>query len=1042
MSMARTAINRPITMYMICGVIVLLGAISLTRLPVDLMPDVSYPSITIRVSYAGVGPLEMEELVARPIEQAVAAVAGVEQINSTSSEGSVTVRLNFAWGTNLNAATDDVRSRVDRVRSRLPEDADAPILYKFDSTAQPIMSIGVEGNLDRVTLRSIAENQLSTRLERVPGVAAVSVDGGLRRQIHVLLTKEKVAALDLSVSNIVGLLAAENENTPLGEIDEGDLTYLLRSQGQYENLDQIRDLVVTTKNAVPVYLRDIAEVKDSTEDLRSFTRINGKPGVRMRVTKQSGENTVAIAQAVREELDRINLEVPSVHMTLLDDSSVYIERSIAGVQSAARDGAILVIVIIFLFLRNVRSTLIIATSIPISVIGTFALLYFAGFTLNTMTFGALALGVGMIVDASIVVLENTFRHMEEYGKSRMQAALDGAAEVGPAILASTLTHVGVFVPLLFLTGVSSVMFKQLSYVVIFSLSMAMFVAITLVPVLCSKVLRLPKPASERGRVTGRIYGWSERVLTQIDEVYRRLLHASLKHRPTVLLLGTGLFVLALVLLPSVGFELMPQTDEGEVSVELQLPVGTRIERTEAAILRVEEMIRQSVPETVMLISNGGGGGFHGSATHTGSVTVRLVPKGERQRSNEQIAMALRRTLSSALPGVTIRARASGGNNMMSRMFTGGGSGRLALEIRGQDLADSRALSLRAKAMMEQTPGIADVNIGREEGRPELAVRVDRPKAASFGLRQSDVADTIGTNIAGTTAAQYRDRGYEYPIVVRLRQEDRASVRDVDNVMIATSGGAVMEAKNMVRVETQTGPVQIERKNQERINRINAEIEIPLSDAVAAIQTRIPSLAVPRDFSVGFGAEVEEQAKAYDQLKLMLLLSLILTYAVMASQYESLRDPFIIMFSVPLAAIGVVGGLLLTNTTFSIQAYIGVIMLVGIVVSNAILLVDYTNILRRRDGMSLRDAVETAGRTRLRPILMTSLTTILGLVPLAIAMGEGSEIQAPLARVVIGGLLTSTLITLVFVPTVYTLFEEGWSGLFRGMHHEDEPAAKK
>jgi hydrophobic/amphiphilic exporter-1 (mainly G- bacteria), HAE1 family len=1040
MSLARTAINRPITMYMICAVIVLLGAISVTRLPVDLMPDVTYPSITIRVSYPGVGPLEMEELVARPIEQAVAAVAGVEQINSTASEGSATVRLNFAWGTNLNAAADDVRSRVDRVRGRLPEDADAPILFKFDASAMPIMGVGVEGNLDRVTLRELAQNQLSTRLERVPGVAAVSVEGGLRRQIHVLLSKEKIAALDLSVDRIVSLLRAENENTPLGEIDEGDTTYLLRSQGQYENLDQIRNLVVVTKGGVPVYLRDIADVKDATEDLRSFTRINGKPGIRMRVTKQSGENTVTIARSVRQEIDRINREVPNVKLSLLDDSSVYIEQSIAGVQTAARDGAVLVILIIFLFLRNIRSTLIIGASIPISVIGTFALLFFAGYTLNTMTFGALALGIGMIVDASIVVLENTFRHME-HGLDRVQASIEGAAEVGPAILASTLTHMGVFVPMLFLTGVSSIMFKQLAVVVIFSLGMSLFVAVTLVPVLCSKLLKLPTPVEQRKGLTGRLFTRSEQILDGVDDFYRRMLHKSLVHRPTVLLLGAGLFVVALVLLPRVGFELMPQTDEGEVTVDLELPVGTRIERTEAAITRMETMINQSVPEAVMLISNGGGGGFMGGSTHRGSVTVRLVPKAERTRSNEQIAQDLRRRLAAALPGVTARARASGGNNMMSRMFTGGGSGRLALEIRGQDLADARSLSLRAKAMMEQTPGIADAQLGREEGRPELAVRVDRPKAATLGLRQSEIAATLRTNVAGTTAAQFRERGYEYPIVVRLREADRESVRDVDSVMINTPMGRVMEAKNLLRVDSQTGPVQIERKNQERIARVNAEIETSLSEAVRAIETRVPSLSVPRDFSVGFGAEVEEQAKAFDQLQLMLMLALVLTYAVMAGQYESLKDPFIIMFSVPLAAIGVVGALLLTKTTFSLQAYIGVIMLAGIVVSNAILLVDYTNILRRRDGLPLRDAVETAGRTRLRPILMTSLTTMLGLLPLAMALGEGSEIQAPLARVVIGGLLTSTVITLVYVPAVYTLFEEGWSGLFKGARHH-EPAGDK
>jgi len=1037
MSIPRTAIQRPIMMYMICGVIVLLGGISLTRLPVDLMPDVTFPSITVRVSYGGVGPLEMEELVTRPLEQAVSAVAGLEQINATSSEGSSTVRLNFAWGTNLNAAADDVRSRVDRVRGRLPEDADAPILFKFDASAQPIMGVGVEGNMDRVTLRELAQNILSPRMERVPGVAAVSVEGGLRRQIHVELSKEKIAALDLSVDRVVSVLRTENQNTPLGEIDEGDTTYLLRSQGQYENLDQIRDLVVLSRGNVPVYLRDIAEVKDATEDLRSFTRINGRPAIRMRVTKQSGENTVAIAQLVKAEIARINREVPNVRLLVLDDSSIFIERSIASVQEAAWLGSLFVVLIIFLFLRDVRSTVIICTSIPISVVGTFALLDFAGFTLNTMTFGGLALGIGMIVDASIVVLENSYRHMEQLGKDRVRASIDGSEEVWSAILASILTHMGVFVPLLFLTGISSVMFKQLAVVVMFSLGMSLFVSVTLVPVLCSKLLKLPVPADQRRGLTGRLFTWSETLLAKMDDGYRRVLHKALNHRPTVLLGGAGLFVLALVLLPRVGFELMPQTDEGEVSVDVELAVGTRIERTEATILRLEQMIREVVPELDILISNAGSGGFMGGSAHRGSLTLRLVPRGQRTRSNEQIAQDLRVKLT-GLPGVITRPRASGGNNQMSRMFNMGGEGRLSLEIRGHDLEDSRALSMRAKALMDQTPGIKTARIGREEGRPELAVRVDRPKAALLGLRQSDIASTLRTNVAGTTAAQFRQRGFEYPIIVRLREEDRGRVEDVDNVMLSSGQGQVLQAKSLLSVTTQKGPVQIERRNQERITRVSAEIEIPLSEAVKAVQARIPSLGVPRDFSVGFGTEVEEQKKAYNQLLMTLILALILTYAVMASQYESLKDPFIIMFSVPLAAIGVVGALLLTRTTFSLQAYIGVIMLAGIVVSNAILLVDYTNILRRRDGKPLREAVELAGRTRLRPILMTSLTTMLGLVPMALALGEGSEIQAPLARVVIGGLLTSTLITLVFVPTVYTLFEEGWSGLKRGMHHAAPP----
>jgi HAE1 family hydrophobic/amphiphilic exporter-1 len=1028
MSVPRVAIHRPVTMFMISGVVVLLGLMGLARLPVDLMPDVSYPSLTVRVGYAGVGPLEIEELITRPIEQAVSATSGLERLESTSSEGSSRVTLNFAWGTDLNEAADDVRGRLDRIRGRLPEEADPPTLFKFDANATPIMGVGVEGDFDMVTLRELAENDLSPRLERVPGVASVSVDGGLRRQIRVELSKEKIRALNLPVTRIIQLLRTENENVPLGEIDEGDRTYLVRSQGQFENLDQIRDLVVMTRDNVPVYLRDIAEVRDGTEDLRAFTRINGKNGVRMRVTKQSGQNTVAIADNVRAEVARINREIPGVRLQVLDDSSVFINRSIAAVREAAILGAGLVILVIFVFLRNLRSTFIICISIPISIIGTFALLYFGGYTLNTMTFGGLALGVGMIVDASIVVLENTFRHME-MGKDRMTAAIDGSEEVWSAILASTLTHVAVFVPLLFLTGVSSILFTQLSIVVMFSLSMSLFVAVTIVPVLCSRLLKPPVPLEARTGLSGKLFTASERMLDGLDNGYVAVLRRALAHRPSILGLGAAAVVIAVAILPTIGFELMPQADEGEVQVTAEMPVGTRIERAQDVALRLETVARELVPEAETVITQAGSGGFGGAGNRT-QATLRLVPREERTRSSEQIARDLNRQLAGVIPGVVISTRASGGNGQMNRLM-GGADSRLALEIRGDDLTEASRLSQAAKAAMDAVAEVRNARVGRDDGRPELAIQVDRPKAALLGLTVGTVADNIRTSVAGTQAAYFRQHGNEYPIVVRLREEDRQRVDDINDVLVSTPGGQVLQAKNLLTLRNQAGPSEIQRKNQERILRVTAEPEVALSEAVKAVETRLQGLSHSPQFSVGFGAEVEEQARAFRQLQVMLILAVVLVYAVMASQYESLRDPFIIMFSVPLAAIGVVLALKLTGTTFSLQAYIGVIMLAGIVVSNAILLVDYTNVLRRRDGLPLRDAVETAGRTRLRPIIMTTLTTILGLVPMSLGIGEGAELQAPLARVVIGGLTASTLITLVFVPTVYTLFEEGWKGLRRG-----------
>ena len=1026
MSVSSTAVARPVTMFMISVVILLMGIVSLMRLPVDLMPDIDFPALTVSVSYEGVGPLEIEELITRPIEQAVSAVAGLDQISSTSSEGQSFVQLSFVWGTDLTEAVEDVRTRIDLMSAGLPDDASAPTIFKFDTDSIPIVFLGVEGDFDAITLREIAENELSPRLERVPGVAAVSVNGGQRREIRVELSREKIASLGISADQVTSVIRSANKNIPVGEIDEGDITYLIRSQGQFTSLDGIRDLVVTTRNQVPVHVRDVADVRDTTEDLRSIVRINGQPGIQMTVTKQSGENTVAVAASVRDEVDRVNRDVPGVQMSVLTDTSLFIERSIASVRQMVMFGAGLVVIVLFAFLRNFRSTLVIGSAIPISIIGTFALLYFSGETLNTLTFGGLALGVGMIVDSAIVVLENTYRHMER-GQDRVTAAISGSQEVGSAIVASTLTQVAVFVPLLFLSGIASVMFGALSLVVIFSLSVSLLVAVTLVPVLCSKLLVVAAPSETPSGVLGRLAAASGRILDGLDEAYRALLHRALAHRITVLVITAALFLSSLALIPLLEFELSPTADEGQVAVTAELPIGTRIERSAETLLEIEALIQQSVPEAQTILAQTGStrsfGPGGGATAHEQTFTITLVPRDQRQRSSEDVARALRRHLQ-GVPGVTARARAAGDQFNISRAMSGGATG-ISVEIRGHDLDDQARLAEDLEQVMSRTPGVADVSFESERGRPEFGVVTDVRRAALWGLSETDVANALSTSVGGTQAAFYRQRGNEYPIVVRMQEADRHLVSDIGEVLVNAGEGLVLPVKDLITVTSQAGPVEIRRQNQERVTRVNAELETSLNEAVASVQTELDGLDVPADFSVGFGAEFEEQNEAFAQLIMVLVLAMALVYAVMASQFESLRDPFIIMFSIPLATIGVVGSLLVTGTPFSLQAGIGLVLLAGLVVNNAILLVDYTNTLRRRDGLPLFEAIERAGRTRLRPILMTTLTTVLGLMPMALGLGEGSEMQAPMARVVIGGLATSTLITLVFVPTLYSLFEGGF-----------------
>src|SRR5258706_8518796 len=557
------------------------------------------------------------------------------------------------------------------------------------------MQIGVEGDFGPVKLRELAENALSPRLERAPGVAAVTINGGLRRQIHIDLSKEKITAMNLSVDRVVQALKQENQNLPLGQIDQGDSTYLVRSQGQFGSIDDIANLVVLTRQNIPVYLRDIADVRDATEDRRQFLRItsrdaNGKlgeghPGVRMQINKQSGENTVAVAQGIRAEVARINRDVPGVRLIVLDDSAIFIERAINNVKEHALIGGILVVLIIFAFLRDFRSTLIVCTSIPASVIGTFALLYFGGFTLNTMTFGGLALGIGMIVDAAIVVLENTHRHLH-MGKDRMTAAIDGSEEVWSAILASTLTHIAVFVPLLFLHGISTITFTQLSFVVMFSLSMSLFVAVTIVPVLCSRWLHVPAEHQQHTGILGNFYRASEKFLESVDEGYRRAIHLALQHRPTVIGAASGPVVLAAVLYPRIGTQLLPQTDEGQVNINAELPLGTKMELTRAAMLRLGDMVKQTVPAATTIVTNGGGGGgggFGGAGnTNRGGMQGKLVPPDQRTRTSHETAQDMARRLA-GIAGVIVRAQPGGGDFQLNFILGRGNDARAALRIRGR-----------------------------------------------------------------------------------------------------------------------------------------------------------------------------------------------------------------------------------------------------------------------------------------------------------------------------------------------------------------------
>ena len=1020
MNIARFSVHRPIFTIMVVLIVVILGVVSLVRLPIDLMPDISYPTLSVSCTYENASPEEIEKLICRPIEEAVSAVPGVEEVTSTSSEGQGMIRVTFSWGTDLDAAANDIRDRLDRVIPRLPENADRPTLRKFDLASFPILILGASSRLDQVQMRKIIDDQVAYRLERVPGVAAVDIRGGLEREIHVSLNPDKVNALAIPFEQIIRRISEGNVNVPAGTIDRGNFQVTIRTPGEYTTLEEIGDTVIATHEGVPIRLREIADVEDSWVKVTRIVRVNGQPGLRMSINKQSGKNTVEVARAALEELQAINRDIPQIAIVPIIDTSDYIRRSISSVGSSAAYGGGLAVIVLLLFLRNVRSTVVIALAIPISIVATFALMYFGGFTLNLMTLGGLALGIGMLVDNSIVVLENIYR-LREGGQPPESAAVNGTEEVTAAILSSTITTLAVFLPLVFMRGMSGVMFKQLSIVVSFSLLCSLGVALTVVPMLSARILA-SQPGREAARETlgHRIFRLSARFFSWLELEYRDLLHWALGHRLAVVLGAALVLGGSLSLIPFVGVELMPTTDEGEVRITGEMQVGTRLELVDRQFKEVEAIVRRFVPEIKNLVTMVGGSPWHGGGSHLGEMRISLVPQSQRNRSSDEIAADLRKRLQN-IPGVTIRTRAGQGLFLL-RIGTQDAD-EVQVEIRGHAIETADALAEKVKAIVEAVPGVTDAQISRESGTPEELILIDREKAADMKLTASAVANALETFLSGTRAGDFRQEGDEYRILVRLKDPEQMALRDILDLTLTNADGQPVVLRNVVNVAPRSGPVEIERKDQERVTTVSANLsDRDMGSVLSDIRQGLQSVPVPQSFSILLGGDYEEQQKAFRELLLSISLALVLVYMVMACQYESLRDPFVVMFSVPLAAIGVVLTLFFTRTTFNIQSYTGCIMLGGIVVNNAILLVDHTNLLRRRDGMPLRGAIEEAGRRRLRPILMTAMTTILGLLPLALGMGEGGEAQAPLARAVIGGLFSSTLITLVFVPVMYSIFE--------------------
>ncbi len=1048
MWLTRLALRNPVLILMLSLMLVILGVVSLNRLSVDLFPDITVPVIRVVTFYTGAGPQDIEKSITQPIERAVSAAPGVDRVESSSKQGVSLISVWFNYGTNLDNAMFDVSQRIAQIMNALPPGIQQPFVMKFDITSIPVVGVTVSSEaLDEKQLYDLAYNTIEPQLERIPGVASATVAGGRVREIEVMADPSALRARGLGILDVVSAVRSSNLLLPSGSLRAGDRDYNVFTNTQVPDVEPLRRVVVRQTAAAPgrgqgvVRVGDVAKVEDLTADQTEVVRINGQRGVFLRVVKQPGANTIAIVDAVRSSLPNLRGVPGNVKLSLSFDQSTYIRAAVAALQHEAMQGGLLAVLVILVFLMSLRATAIIGIAIPLSIVSTFMLLYFANQTLNVFTLGGLALGVGRLVDDSIVELENIHRHLAS-GQNRKQAVLLAAQEVAMPILVSTITTIVVFFPVLFLQGIARYLFMPLALTISFALTMSFWISRTVTPLLCYYWLREGRRDFKQSGVAAVVVGLFDR----LDLAYAASLRRVLRHRLATILVIAVFFAGSLFLKRFVGSEFFPETDESQISMTYKTPIGTRVERTEQVSQQLEQVVRaelaparedgreQPIFRTMLSMSGLPGGRAAvfspNTGTHAGTLQINLVPPDDRRMSDAAAAEKLRKAIRDVAPGTKVFFFVGG---IVKRIQNMGAAAPIDVEILGYDLEQgsrhARALVERMRALVDEQgrPLVTDVQSSREENSPQLDVVVDREKAGVLGVTQQEVAQTILASLLGNnqfSPIPFTDpkTGNEYRINVRMADTGRDEVADLGSMFVRTGGG-VVDVSTLARIERSSGPVLIERKYLQRILHVTANVspDSDLGAASAAVERVLEETPPPDGFSVRLGGQTLEQRKAFQGLIFAAIMALLLVYMVLASQFKSLIDPLVIMFSVPLGVSGVFIMLFLTGTKLSVNSFMGIIMMVGIVVSNGVLLVDYTNQLRRR-GRELMAATVEAGRTRLRPIMMTTTATVFGLLPMALGIGEGSETNLPLARAVIGGLLVSTFFTLFLVPTLYTLLE--------------------
>lgn len=1030
MNLPEFGVKRPITNLMIFSAIIILALYSLTRLGIDMMPEIEPPAISVISSYHGASPEDVETKVSEPLENQLSTTPGVEKITSRSLEGLSVITLKFIWGTNLDEASNDIRDRIERAKRFLPDipdEMDNPFIFKFNTSMFPVLFVGITAKQSYPELYDLIDKRVGDPLRQIPGVGTVQLQGGLERQINIWIDRAKLEGHGFSILSVKKVLSEENVTQPAGNIKSGFTDYLLRVPGEFATVEEINSVILGRRNGNLIYLKDVAKVDDSFKEVTQIVRINRNQGLLVFIQKQTGTNTVRVASLVKQKLAQLQKTLPQdINIHLVMDSSIDIINSLNTLKSTVWTGGLLVILVVWFFLRQFLPSLVIALTIPFSLLIAFIYLFLSGKTINTISLSSLTIAIGMVVDNAIVVVDNVCRHLDR-GQRPKEAAVFGTSEMYLSIAASTFTTIAVFLPMLFITGVVGIMFGELAIIITVTLLASLFTASTFSPMLCSQWMRGNNVARRgKNRLFSKFYDLSEKWFKALEGSYSRSLAWCLGHKRIVIFGFLGVFILSLLLTRFVGNEFIPEEDTGDLRPTVSLGIGTRVEETDKVASKIEDIFKQEVPEEKFVFVRSGqntgiGAVFGGqSGSHVISAGAKLTAKTERKRSVKEIAQLIRKKIRQ-IPGVLKTDITAG--NPLGRIITGAGGKQIQVEIIGHSFEDTDTIAQKIKEVMEKTSGTADVSISRELNRPELRVEVYRQKASALGLNMRAIADSIKTFVEGATATKYREKGETYDIYVRLEERFRAKPEDVENLSIVSPfSGKQIKLSSVAKVYETAGPIEIERKNRQRLVRVECNTyRRSMGKVIEDIKREMARIVIPPDIVINFGGEAEEQGKAFKDLILLLLLGICLVYMVMAAQFESLIDPFIIMFAIPFTFTGVILGFILTGTTLNVITFLGIVMLMGIVVNNAIVLVSYINILRQR-GLPMLEAVTVGGKERLRPVLMTTITTLAGLLPLAISTGEGSEIWQPLGITMIGGLSLSTLVTMLFIPTLYAVFE--------------------